>query len=429
VRRDVIGGTTGALALIGLGVVGQSACFSNRLHDPSLECGGGDCSCVAGRANCNGDWSDGCEVDILSGDAHCGGCGWFCDHGTCNEGVCVCDAPAVFADCDGDRANGCEQYLQGEDAENCGACGNRCADDEFCQDGVCTAYCLNSELCGTECVDLSQDPQHCGDCNVQCSADQQCFEGLCVPCDEVCWLCLDDDLGSAVPTHLTGFPSTNGLLSSCLEVPLPGSVYRFLPPVTGRYSVTTFGSAADTSLSIFEEGEPPCSQLACHNDALGTGAATVFDAEAGAAILIQVATKNATPAFHRLHITETTDGVCILGWLGWNFPSAATGDFLNAVDALQPSCAPAGGLEEAALLIAPEAGYYLIDTAGSDADTVLFVLDDSCSGTELGCDDDTGGDDAQLTLELFAGQAVVVVVEQRADGPPGGYQLSVEGPL
>ena len=108
---------------------------------------------------------------------------------------------------------------------------------------------------------------------------------------------------------------------------------------------------------------------------------------------------------------------------------ATTGDFLNAADQLDPSCAPAGGPEVPALMIAPAAGHYLFETDGSAADTVLYVLDDSCSGAELACDDDTGDQDAQVVVELAAGQAAVVVVELRAGSPPGDYQLRVEGPL
>jgi len=414
-----------------LGLVGwlQGGCFSNRLHDPTLECGGGDCQCVVGRANCNGDWSDGCEIDTFQGDAHCGGCGFSCEHGTCDDGLCVCDAPDVWNDCDDDPVNGCEELLTDDDALNCGACGKACGATEFCQSGVCTERCLNGELCDAQCVDVSKDPAHCGDCNQPCKPDEQCFESICVPCEEACDLCLTDDLGAGVPQHLVDSPSTNGLSSQCLEVSLPGAVYRFHAPVAGSYLATSFGSLSDTALSVHTLIDSLCLEIDCNDDALGIGAAVGFEAGADQEILIAVASKSALTTVHQLHITETTDGACDLGWIGWNLPTATSGDFLTAADTLQPSCAPAGGVEVAALLIAPESGYYLVDTDGSEADTVLFVLDDSCTGVELGCDDDTGDQDAQLLVELIAGQAVVVAVEQRAGSAPGGYNLHIEGPL
>jgi hypothetical protein len=54
-------------------------------------CAGGRCgiACQAGRADCNGDASDGCEVDTLTSAAHCGRCGNACASGLCAAGACV----------------------------------------------------------------------------------------------------------------------------------------------------------------------------------------------------------------------------------------------------------------------------------------------------------------------------------------------------
>ncbi len=74
--------------------------------------------------------------------------------------------------------------------------------------------------------------------------------------------------------------------------------------------------------------------------------------------------------------------------------------------------------------VAPAAGTYTFDTAGSEYLTALAVLD-SCGGAELACADEDGGAGAEeVTVALSAGQEVIVVVS----GDPtarGRYQLNV----
>ncbi|MCD6497316.1 MAG: hypothetical protein J7M25_03325 [Deltaproteobacteria bacterium] len=54
----------------------------NAYPGPALEC-------PEGRADCNGDPDDGCEIDLLSNSKHCGDCETSCDNGqTCSNGIC-----------------------------------------------------------------------------------------------------------------------------------------------------------------------------------------------------------------------------------------------------------------------------------------------------------------------------------------------------
>ena len=78
-------------------------------------CMGGLCmnlECDPGWGNCNGDWLDGCELPVVD-DANCGECGMPCaagpnSTGSCNAGICEQSCVAPWANCDGDWSNGCE---------------------------------------------------------------------------------------------------------------------------------------------------------------------------------------------------------------------------------------------------------------------------------------------------------------------------------
>ncbi len=58
-------------------------------------------ACPEGFADCDGDHSNGCEVDLATSRAHCGGCGrvcnWACSEGICNDPVQL--SLGVFGGC------------------------------------------------------------------------------------------------------------------------------------------------------------------------------------------------------------------------------------------------------------------------------------------------------------------------------------------
>ncbi len=58
---------------------------------------------------------------------------------------------------------------------------------------------------------------------------------------------------------------------------------------------------------------------------------------------------------------------------------------------------------------APSANKYVIDTVGSDFDTVLLVYD-SCGGTQIACNDDSQDLQSRVQVSLSAGQSVKIAV-------------------
>ncbi len=133
-------------------------------------CSSGACDydqCAPGYADCDGDRTNGCETDIWQVDD----CGNGCDPGpdctsqvhnasgiTCSSGSCdygSCDSG--YDDCDGDRTNGCEVNLDATPT-----CGSGCGDIVDCTTAV-----LNASGVGCsdgQCTYTSCDPGY-GDCD------------------------------------------------------------------------------------------------------------------------------------------------------------------------------------------------------------------------------------------------------------------------
>ena len=104
-------------------------------------CDNGLCllSCNSGYADCNYEYgkSDGCEVRLNS-SATCGtncwdivNCGGY---SVCKNGVCECQVG--YANCDGDWNNGCEINMT-NDENNCGGCNIACGIGEKCINSKC----------------------------------------------------------------------------------------------------------------------------------------------------------------------------------------------------------------------------------------------------------------------------------------------------
>lgn len=76
---------------------------------------------------------------------------------------------------------------------------------------------------------------------------------------------------------------------------------------------------------------------------------------------------------------------------------------------------------------APAAGDYVVSTLGSEADTVLHVLDASCApASELACDDDLPPlASSEVTLTLSGGQSVVLVVSAYDADDAGAFTLHI----
>ena len=93
------------------------------------------------------------------------------------------------------------------------------------------------------------------------------------------------------------------------------------------------------------------------------------------------------------------------------------------------SCGDSAAAPEKTFIWMPaKSGLAVFSTCGSTLDTVLYVRQDSCGGTELACNDDACGVASRITQSVTAGRTYVVVVDGFGAGPGGAFTLTVTPP-
>ncbi|KAG0629575.1 hypothetical protein M758_1G113900 [Ceratodon purpureus] len=173
--------------------------LTNQYGTGAATCTNGVCgstlTCTAGNADCDGDPSNGCEIDLVginAGNENCGSCGFVCPRPPANAtAFASCDLGGVciflckffgdflgFEDCDKDPSNFCETNTN-IDVNNCGGCGSTCIvapNGQFgCTHGICAGNCKKGEREDCDKVpsnaceqDLLFDANNCGSCGFVC---------------------------------------------------------------------------------------------------------------------------------------------------------------------------------------------------------------------------------------------------------------------
>ena len=151
--------------------------------------------CTSPFANCNGDHEDGCETNTNTNPNHCGKCNLPCSTNhvsppTCTGGQCSGGCESGWADCDDNkRSNGCETDIS-TNVAHCGGCTRSCSTNHVssptCTGGQCTGACesgwgdCNDDKLYDGCeTDLNNDSNNCGTCKKSCLNDFQCVNGQC----------------------------------------------------------------------------------------------------------------------------------------------------------------------------------------------------------------------------------------------------------
>ena len=152
----------------------QALADTASLRVASATCGDGECEivCDAGYADCDGNPANGCEINLTSNTARCGGClpsdanpgngencGTKWPHGgtsTCTSGgVCQLGCSSGYASCNSSSSDGCE-VSSSNSVANCGACNVYCGGDA-------SQTNVNSASCGAGSCSVSCDSGFCPD--------------------------------------------------------------------------------------------------------------------------------------------------------------------------------------------------------------------------------------------------------------------------
>lgn len=135
---DLLSGDTANCGKCGNACAPGKLCFST----PST---GMACQCQDGLTYCGSPfgWPPPSCVDTESDPSNCGGCGYRCPtapgaNAICTHGRCGFECPEGRADCNGDSTDGCEVDLKA-DPRHCGGCGTSCdvGKGQPCADGKC----------------------------------------------------------------------------------------------------------------------------------------------------------------------------------------------------------------------------------------------------------------------------------------------------
>ncbi len=217
----------------------------------TASCAAGVCgsTCLTGFADCDGDASNGCEVDTRTSAAHCGACNRGCAPpnaaGACVASVCtVASCTTGFGDCDLNASNGCEVDTR-TNATHCGVCGTACATRPnavpACTGSACSSVCVAgygecngdaSDGCETN---LATSATNCGGCGRSCVtanvATATCAASAC-----------------SVTTCATGFDNCDGMASTGCERDVRADVLNC--GACGRVCATGQGCAAGACTAL-----------------------------------------------------------------------------------------------------------------------------------------------------------------------------------
>jgi hypothetical protein len=236
-------------------------------------------------------------------------------------------------------------------------------------------------------------------------------------------VCSLTDLPSMVPQTVNGSTSNvpDGLPPSC-GFSSGDVAYSFTAPADGYYRFDTMGSSYDTVLVLLD---PSCGEIACNDNFGWTGESRVLLQMTAGQMVYVVLDGYFDEGSFVLNVAETQPPTCPVADLGSTVPQTITGTTLGAGSAFDPSCGYPANADQSYTFTAPADGSYLFNTTGSLINTVLSVLDATCNGPELSCNDDFNfiNGASKVIVNMTQGQTVVVAVEGAFE--EGDFTLSI----
>ena len=412
---------------------------------PSGEiCADGACEpCPPGKVPCKGACIP-TDADV----ANCGGCGLACPYvpgGTavCSGGECSAKCSPGYGDCDQSGLS-CETYLQW-DEQNCGACGEKCGANSYCDYGDCHSCDAGQTLCGSWCVDTMTDTYHCGGCNHSCpyaggNTERFCAGGICQTRCYSGYVDCDGDPANGCEVSVTSDRTncgTCGIACDADEVCTNGSCQGCAAGksvctnscVDLTSSPSNCGGCGRSCVSYLPHATVSCvasvctavcsaGYLDCDGDPLTGCEAAIGPSNCGACDVVCTAPQFCAKSF--------ACATCAPIDLGSTVPQTVTGTTIGKGDQFDSYCGYGNAPDVHYSFTAPATAAYTFDTIGSSFDTVLEVRNGGCDGPRLTCNNDGGGaGTSKLTVSLAQDQVVTIIVDGRY-GSQGSYTLNVK---
>ena len=237
------------------------------------------------------------------------------------------------------------------------------------------------------------------------------------------------DIGSAVPQTVSSQTNvaTDEFTGSCGLGAAADQGFVFTPPQDGTYTFEITNNTFDTLLYILD-GECSGSELGCNDNLVGSlngASGLALGLPAGQPVTIVVDGAFGAGGTFDLNI-GMLEGDCPDADLGNMAPPFTVSDTTVGEDnATTGTCGGLASTDFAYTWTAPFEATFSFDTFGSAFDTVVYVLDGTCTGPELGCSNDTlAGTTSSTIAHLTAGQEAVVVVD--GNGAQGNFDLNVD---
>lgn len=354
-------------------------------------------SCPVGRSPCGA-----ICANLRTDPNNCGTCGNTCADGQrCEDDACVsgCSSPRLI--CSG----ACVDPTT--DGRNCGMCGIACPSGAVCADGGCS--CIEGRnACGGRCVDTQSDNGHCGACARACPSGQNCVSGVC-------------QSGCPAPNQMCGGACT----SVATDATNCGGCGRVCPAsqacVAGACACPSGRTACGAA--CVDTNFDPNNCGACGN---------VCPSGQCLSRVCTTPTRDAGPT-PDLPTTDVLSGSCATSNLGSAIGMGIVRGSTAGRASLHtppPTCvapATAPSPDIAFVWTAPASGAYTFDTIGSTYDTVLALRSGSCDGPSLECSDDiaSGMTASRFTVTLAAGQSVLLIVDGYG-GESGAFVVNVQ---
>ncbi|MDC0716021.1 hypothetical protein [Nannocystis bainbridge] len=196
-------------------------------------------------------------------------------------------------------------------------------------------------------------------------------------------------------------------------------------PVTGRFQFDTMGSSFDSLIAVLD-GVCFGNELACDDDGGGSLTSKVeVDLVVGQTVTLVIDSFGQSSADVVYNITQVpVVDECPDTVFDPFVPLTIDGQTAGATNVRGGSCNGFESPEIEAQWTAPFDGVFVFEVIDADFDPVLYLLDGSCQGSEMACNDDSNGLLPATAVFLLGGQPVIVVVDG-VGGQAGKFVLSI----